>query len=208
MLGLDPISLIAKSAGVIAKGVEVAGKGVALGAAKVTDKIVDGSAKRGIHTLKEAGKKGLEGIGKIGIKAGLHAGEEVKFQTDALSFMKKTLTGETPISGSMLGYSHPVTKALSKTALLKSNQDNLVGMKFTGLGGTFLLAGALGIGSAEAVDDYSKGRVGYNDGNIRSHAPAMNSQTFSSMGQSYNDNAGATGDLGFALHNQRNTGYL
>lgn len=208
MIGLDPLTVIAKAGGLVGKIGAKAGKvGIKI-AEKTTDKIADGSAKNGAIKIKDLGKQGLGNVGKMGIKAGVHIGEELKFQTDALSFMKKSLTGEAPITTELFGYSHPFTKAFKKTALLKNTDDNLIGMKFSTLGKGLLFVGALGVGAADATKEFTKSRVGANDGQTYNNAPLINGQTFKAMGSSYSDNAGATGDLVFALHDQRNTGYI
>lgn len=208
MIGLDPLTVIGKLGGIAGKiGNKAIKKGFKV-TDKVTGKIANGDAKEGLLKIKDLGQQGLKGVGKIGVKAGLHIGEELKFQTDALSFMKKSLTGEAPLSSSLLGYNHPVTKAFRKISPLKNTEDNLIGMKFSNLGKGLLFVGALGIGTGEAVQDFTKERVGTNNGQSYNNAPLFNGQTFKTMGNSYSDNAGATGDLGFALHDQRHTGYV
>lgn len=208
MIGLDPLKVIGKFGGIAGKVGDKAIKKGFKAADKITGKIADGSAKNGFETIKDVGAQGLKGVGKIGIKAGVHVGEELKFQTDALSFMKKSLTGEAPLSSSLLGYGHPITKTFRKISPLKSTEENLIGMKFTNLGKGLLFVGALGVGTGEAVKDFTKERIGTNDGQSYNHAPLFNGQTFKTMGSSYSDNAGATGDLGFALYDQRHTGYV
>lgn len=208
MIGLDPLTVIAKAGGLIGKIGEKAGKAGFKALDKITGKIANGDAKEGLSKVKDLGKKGLGNVGKIGIKAGVHVGEELKFQTDALSFMKKSLTGEAPITTELFGYSSPITKAFKKTGLLKNTDDNLIGMKFSTLGKGLLLVGALGVGAADATQDFTRSRIGSNDGQSYNNAPLINGQTFKAMGNSYSDNAGATGDLVFAMHDQRNTGYV
>lgn len=200
--------IIGKLGGIAGKvGAKVGKKGLKV-AEKITGKIADGDAKEGLLKMKDLGQQGLKGVGKTGVKAGLHVGEELNFQTDAIGYMKKSLTGEAPLSSSLLGYNHPFTKAFRKISPLKNTEDNLIGMKFSNLGKGLLFVGALGVGTGEAAKDFTKERTGYNNGQVYNNAPLFNGQAFKSMGSSYSDNAGATGDLGFALHDQRHTGYV
>ena len=96
-------------------------------------------------------------------------------------------------------------KIIEPTTLDKS----LIGWKFTKRGKAALTAGALLMGTGPAAKDYATSRTGRNDGQLHRVTPTISnpyeiSQQMvynSSMGHSYADNAGATGDLVFALDN-------
>ena len=96
---------------------------------------------------------------------------------------------------------------VEKTTLDKS----MIGWRFTKRGKAAMTAGALLIGSAGATKDYTESRIGRNDGQLYRPTPTMSNpydlssqMAYSSIGQSYANNAGATGDLVFALNNLRN----
>lgn len=95
--------------------------------------------------------------------------------------------------------------------LIKDDPDAvLFGKKFTRLG----TMGVVGIGGMVAAKDAMQNRVraqaGVNTG-LASNAPVntySQDQTFPTMGASYANNAGATGDLALSLHRQRHSGIL
>ena len=85
---------------------------------------------------------------------------------------------------------------------------SLIGWKATRRGKLALAAGALAIGAGTATKDYTESRVGRNDGQLYRPTPTMtspyelaNQMAYSQGGQSFANNAGATGDLVFALDN-------
>ena len=85
---------------------------------------------------------------------------------------------------------------------------SLIGWKATKKGKLALAAGALAIGAGTATKDYTESRVGRNDGRLYRPTPTMtspyelaNQMAYSQGGQSFANNAGATGDLVFALDN-------
>ena len=85
---------------------------------------------------------------------------------------------------------------------------SLIGWKATRKGKLALAAGALVLGAGTATKDYTESRVGRNDGQLYRPTPTMtspyelaNQMAYSQGGQSFANNAGATGDLVFALDN-------
>ena len=93
--------------------------------------------------------------------------------------------------------------------LIKKTDNNLLGYKATGLGQLALGTVALGAGVVDAGKEFNASRMGRNVGTVK-NAP-INSYAEDrqgTMGNAYANNAGATGDLVFALHNQRHNGFL
>ena len=64
-------------------------------------------------------------------------------------------------------------------------------------------------GAKDAVVQFNNSRVGSNDGMVYNNSLQANSQgnTWQSMQHNYLNNAGATGDLGFALHDLHHSKY-
>lgn len=211
MLGLDPLKIVGYVGKIGAKGFNL-GKKIGKKSIDIladeTDDIVNGTARKSFNklkgNLKNAGKKTIRGTGKIA--SGL--GEEAEFLFNSTAYLGKAVTGQAPFTSAKFGKNSPITKFASHFSLLKATDDNLIGYKMSGLGTTVALTGALVLGGKEGIQEFNQNRVGYNDGSLYSHSPRMmiNGQSFQSMGNSYANNAGATGDLGFALHNQRRTG--
>ena len=100
-------------------------------------------------------------------------------------------------------------KMLPKLGLVKEVplDKSLIGWQLTGRGKALLFGGAfLANGLRESKEYLTEGRTGRNDGQLHRLTPAMtnpyeiSSQMASTqMGQSFANNAGATGDLVFAL---------
>jgi hypothetical protein len=90
-------------------------------------------------------------------------------------------------------------------ALMRDNPDSvLLGKSVTGLGIGVLTVGGAVSGGVEGVKEVINARRGVDAGTSR-NAPE---NTYATMGASYANNGGATGDLAFALSNQRKTGIL
>lgn len=101
-------------------------------------------------------------------------------------------------------------KGLEKMGLVKEVplDKSLIGWKLTGTGKTALFAGAFAVNAVSSSKDYlTEGRTGRNDGQLYRLTPQMvnpyeiSQQMASSpsIGNAYANNAGATGDLVFAL---------
>ena len=177
------------------------------------DKIVRPIGKAGFNIGLKGTAKGLETTAntvdhfrrnkdtykKIG-KGILHAGEEIGLGVahEASTFAQAGVNAVGMLKK---------LKLVEPTSIDKS----LIGWKFTGRGKLALTAGALAVGTATASKDYVDSRVGRSDGQLYRPTPTMSNpydlssqMAHSSMGHSYADNAGATGDLVFALNNLRN----
>ena len=144
--------------------------------------------RRNKDTYKKIGKSMLNTADNIAMGTAREAGIWAQAGVNALGGLKK------------LGL-------VEKTTLDKS----MIGWKFTKRGKMAMTAGALLVGSVGATKDYTESRVGRNDGQLYKPTPTMSNpydlssqMAYSSIGQSYANNAGATGDLVFALNNLRN----
>ena len=144
--------------------------------------------RRNKDTYKKIGKSMLNTADNIAMGTAREAGIWAQAGVNALGGLKK------------LGL-------VEKTTLDKS----MIGWKFTKRGKMAMTAGALLVGSVGATKDYTESRIGRNDGQLYKPTPTMSNpydlssqMAHSSIGQSYANNAGATGDLVFALNNLRN----
>lgn len=206
MIGIDPLKLISTfSKGIFTVGKKVGDKGFKI-AANASDKLVDGTVNEFKNSLKHGAKNIKDKTVAGSIKGVMNVGPEAEFIGNSALYAKAVAMGDAPLTSSIFGNNSSITKMAKKTALLKRTDENLIGVKSTGLGKGLLIAGGLAVGTKEGIQDFSKSRVGVNDGRTYNNAPLINGQTFSALGASYADNAGATGDLGFALHNQRHSG--
>lgn len=144
--------------------------------------------RRNKDTYKKIGKSMLNTADNIAMGTAREAGIWAQAGINALGGLKK------------LGL-------VEKTTLDKS----MIGWKFTKRGKMAMTAGALLVGSVGATKDYTESRIGRNDGQLYKPTPTISNpydlssqMAYSSIGQSYANNAGATGDLVFALNNLRN----
>ena len=175
---------------------------------------------KGIDLVNAARKVDYVNIGKSGLEKGKHGvgytlhglSNEAEYIGRSASLLRKQLLGDAPITTNYLGADHPITKLMKKTALFKRDDSSiLLGAKATKLGVGVIFAGSLVSGVPKAAQDYMLMQKGQNDGTVRTNAPVNNyAQQMANqrVGSSYANNAGATGDLVFALHNQRHSGIL
>lgn len=205
--------------------------GTLTGAAKVTGKVAGGTAKVGIKSAMKAGNKVLDGvesvieadkkaiiskigtntkriagnvidntltndgsyrhIGKVGVSKKLNLLDEVSQHTRAAGNIAYQVGA---------GFEIPFTKGKLKTpALLKASDESLIGLRTTKLGTTLAIGGAAIMGAPRGIKTFVDERQGYSDGQATGHAPTM---------PAYAQNAGATGDLVFALNDLRHGGMM
>nr|DAM44840.1 MAG TPA: hypothetical protein [Bacteriophage sp.] len=175
---------------------------------------------KGIDLINAARKVDYKSVGRAGLEKGKHGvgytlhglSNEAEYVGRSASLLRKQLLGDAPITTNYLGADHPITKLMKKTALFKRDDASiLLGAKATKLGVGVIFAGSLVSGVPKAAQDYMLMQKGQNDGTVRTNAPVNNyAQQMANqrVGSSYANNAGATGDLVFALHNQRHSGIL
>ena len=177
-------------------------------------------AGKAIDLVNAARKVDYKSIGKAGLEKGKHGvgytiyglSNEAEFIGRSTSLLRKQLLGDAPITTNYFGPDSKITKLAKKTALFTRDESSvLLGVRATPLGVGVIGTGALIAGTGKAANNYMQSLRGTNDGTLRTNAPintyAQGQQVSGQqMGHSYANNAGATGDLVFALHNQRKRG--
>lgn len=170
--------------------------------------IEGGKAVKGVLTSnasKEFGKK----VGRAGAHAGAGIAQEIGTEARALGNL---------IGGAIDGvetkgfnkFMHNMTgneKHLGKKrgALLKKDDHSLLGYKTNAVGTGLIMGGAAISGIGPAAKDWNDKRSGQNDGMMHTSTPFNSNASYQSA---YKDNAGATGDLVFALNNMRHGGMM
>ena len=115
------------------------------------------------------------------------------------------MKGVNKLRGNITGKNYNGKKYLG---LLKKDDDSLFfGRKATALGVLAAVPVGLASGSKDAAKEFNQERMGVNVGSA-SNAPINTYVSQPTMGNSYANNGGATGDLVFSLNNQRKTGFL
>lgn len=94
-----------------------------------------------------------------------------------------------------------VGSKLIKTPKTAINISNIGEVGMTGLGKFAFTGAALVQGVQNGIKAFEKSRMGVNDGLLRSQTPTVPQMT--PQTPSYANNAGATGDLVFAMHKNR-----
>lgn len=156
-----------------------AGAGLIAGGLAVNPGLVAGAA---LGLAEGAGAVGLgvaEGTGALAI--GLGKG-----------LTKIGAYGAQKYAGIGAGVGKGVNRFLLKDDL--KNPNNLLGKKLSGLGATAVVGSALIGGAREAFNEFNTSHMGQRDGMITRATPRT---------PSYMDNAGATGDLVFAMNRNR-----
>lgn len=187
-------------------------------AGKFAKPVVEGGLKGGINVanklvggiVKANENKVVRKIGKATAKTTGYAAAEVKNVGSGINKAANILKGkEMPRLNKVVG---DVTgkdfNGKKWGAMIKESEDSIMfGHKATALGSTVLVGVGLSQGVLSAGKEFNKERQGINVGSAM-NAPINNYAVGPTMGNSYANNAGATGDLAFALHNQRKTGIL
>lgn len=173
---------------------------------------VKGAIRVGNAGVKGAGKlwnADWKKIGSIASNQAKLAGQAVATDAKAINNIAGAVTGGFTIPG--LAKNGKINKFVkSATTLIRDDPDTIFGKRFTKMGG-FVVGGiALGVSAKDAAEKRIHAQAGQSMG-LASNAPIntyAGDQTFPTMGASYANNAGATGDLALSLHRQRHTGIL
>ena len=189
-------------------------------AKKIYGTVGGGAIKTTFKAASNVGNAGVKGVGKlmnadwkkigsIASNQAKLAGQAVGTDVKALNNIAGAVTGGITIPG--LAKNGKINKFVKgATALVKDDPDTIFGKKFTKMGGLIVGGVALGVSAKDAAERKIRGHAGQNMG-LASNAPIntyAGDQTFPTMGASYANNAGATGDLALSLHRQRHTGIL
>ena len=190
----------------------------------IHDAVVKGAPKLYNKILKPIGKAGFETTMK-GTAAGLEAtantvdhfrrnGDNYKrIGKRMLEFGEDTLTDAAREAGIWAQGMANLAGGMEKLGLVERAPltRSLIGWKMTGRGKLAFTAGAIAVGTVTGAKDHMESRIGTNDGQLYRPTPTMRNpydlssqMAYSQGGQSYANNAGATGDLVFALNNLRN----
>lgn len=201
-----------------------------LGLAKVTGKVADFGADKfgklivgyGSSAINNAMKNPLKTAAAIGAAgaAGYVMGDIEKLAQPsqvagsamigaaALSAIPGAATvgvglgaGVVGVGASIGGLAYGLGRASVKVPDAPINFSNMNDIKFTNLGKGLVFGSALYEGTGRAVNKFVQGRMGTNDGMMRTSTPIIPQNQ--SSGSSYLNNGGATGDLVFAMYNNR-----
>ena len=166
----------------IGKTAKVAGNvGLAVGTRTVT------AGAETIGFFQDNGKDILKGLKSFGLGAAKEANEWGQAGVGALGKFVDTFTTPTTLDRSVIG------------------------RKFNKKGMALVMAGSFAMAGGRETKNYIDARAGQNDGRLYGTTPQMSTpymlseqMAYSQHGRSFADNAGATGDLVFALNNMRN----
>lgn len=109
--------------------------------------------------------------------------------------------GVVGVGASIGGLAYGLGRASVKVPDAPISFSNMNDIKFTNLGKGLVFGSALYEGTGRAVNKFVQGRMGTNDGMMRTSTPIIPQNQ--SNGSSYSNNGGATGDLVFAMYNNR-----
>ena len=167
-------------------------------------KVVGKTTRIGLNTGKRVGKAGFT-VGMFGLNTGLDAANFVK---DNYKSIFNAVTDE---AGTFTRAAGGALELFDRTFLKEAPlSKSLIGRSFNKRGLALMAGVALASGTTSATKDYIQSRQGYNDGQIYRPTPQMSTpymlsqqMAYSQHGRSFADNAGATGDLVFALNDSR-----
>lgn len=200
--------ILSKSPGLIEKGAGAANKGIELGKAAV-GKIRDGSLLKA--TTKGVGKVSRNVLSddssykvlKIGNKeTNIAFSKKPLFMDDLNRRGKQAVDNMAAIFDTISKDDVVVngTKVRNPLQLIRKDENSLIGYKATKKGVLLAGTGAMIMGTPGAAKQFVEDRKGLNpDGQVTTSAPSV---------PAYAQNAGATGDLVFALNNLRHGGMM
>lgn len=198
-----------------------AGAGVGKAAGATADVAGRGIVNYGSRIIKNAAENPLKAaaaLGSIGA-AGYIAGD-LDHQANPSATAGKAMLGAAALSAipgastvglavgagvvggaaSIGGFTMGLGNAMLKTPEAAVGFSNMNDIKFTKLGKGLLLGSAVYEGIGKATNKFVSGRMGTNDGMMRTSTPIIPQPQNS---PSYANNGGATGDLVFSMYNNR-----
>lgn len=196
---MGPIGMVMGAAGSLARGVG----SMMFGAGRVVGSAMLNGADSFARGAFRAGKAGGKAAARAGNKAMSGADfmandivEGMNRENRGINMVGNAISVASRLAGKMGRYEHELYEKNPMTGELVHHSG---GLKFTKLGmGTLLGAGALS-GIRDAHDTYLNNRVGQIDPQKYTATPDMRKEDYSMPV----DNGGATGDLVFALHQNR-----
>lgn len=196
---------------------KVAGKAIG-GAADITGKGIVGYGNSVIKNAVNNPLKTAAAIGSIGA-AGYILGDmdhepqpsktagKAMLTAAAFSAIPGAATVGTAVGAGLVGgaaaiggFSMGLGSSMLKTPDAPLSFSNMGDIKFSKLGVGLLVGGALYEGMGKAHNKFITGRMGTNDGMMRTSTPIIPQ---SQNSPSYANNGGATGDLVFSMYNNR-----
>lgn len=176
-----------------------------------------GKATRiGLNVGKAAGNVGFK-VGAAGINTGLKGANFIKDNYEeigkAFATVGKGAAQEAnTIAQASAAMGERVVKGIDKHLLKPAPfTKSLIGRSFNKKGVALVAGGMMVMQGARDTKQYIEDRQGRNDGQLYRPTPQMSTpymlseqMAYSQHGRSFADNAGATGDLVFALNNMRN----
>ena len=178
---------------------------------EILPKTVGKVTRLGLDVGKTAGNIGFK-VGMTGLNTGLDAANFIKDNhEDIIKLGKKfgKALGEEAKEWTHAGIG--IAGKFNETFLTDATLDrSIFGRKFNKKGLALVAVGATAMQGGREVKQYVDERQGSNDGRLYGTTPQMSTpyqlseqMAYSSHGRSFADNAGATGDLVFALNNMR-----
>jgi hypothetical protein len=178
----------------------------------VIPKAVGKATRVGLNVGKTAGNFGFKvGMGTINttLDAANFVADNHKTIAKGLKRFGEGVVSEVSEHGhAALGVVGKMDEWLMKPTTL---DKSLIGRKFNAAGLLTVTAGMTLINGGKATAEYVQNRQGQNDGRLYRPTAQMSTpyalseqMAYSQHGRSFADNAGATGDLVFALNNMRN----
>ena len=177
----------------------------------VIPKAVGKVTRTGLDVGKAAGNVGFK-VGTGAINKALDGANFLKDNKDAIIGGAKAIGKSVALEANEfaqagIGVAGTVDKLFLKSATL---DRSIIGRKFNAAGLTLIAAGATAMQGGKDVKQYLDSRQGQNDGQL--YRPTTQISTpyqlseqmaYGSHGRSFANNAGATGDLVFALNDMR-----
>lgn len=177
----------------------------------VIPKTVGKVTRAGLEVGKTAGNVGFK-VGMGAINKTLDSANFIKDNKDAIIGGAKAIGKSVALEANEfaqagIGVAGTIDKMFLKSATL---DRSIIGRKFNGPGLALIAVGATAMQGGRDVKQYLDSRQGQNDGQL--YRPTTQISTpyqiseqmaYGSHGRSFADNAGATGDLVFALNNMR-----
>lgn len=148
---------------------------------------IAGDLDRQSNPSATAGKAALGAAALTGIPGAITAGTALG---------AGVLGGATAVGGLALGLGNMSLKVPNKNVSF----SNIGDIKFSTLGKTLITGSAIYEGVGRAANKFVSGRMGTNDGMMRTQTPIIPQNASS---PSYANNGGATGDLVFSMYNNR-----